>query len=179
MIIRLGRPVGEGERRLLGPGLHWSFPYPIDEYMKVPISAIQKVSSTVGWYVTTPEQELRRNRRASLPVNYPLNPLIDGYVLTGRSEHRSYPGDFDAIIFQTRSPTCSASSDASNTRSHSALDNALFMPPRHYKVDDLLTRDVAGFQDRPSANALFELVSQQNLGIEVEECLVQSRPLAS
>src|SRR5215831_4344437 len=56
MIIRLGRPVGEGQKALLGPGLHWSFPYPIDEYVKVPISAIQRVSSTVGWYATTPEQ---------------------------------------------------------------------------------------------------------------------------
>src|SRR5512140_1296806 len=38
MIIRLGRPVGEGEKALLGPGLHWSWPYPIDEYVKVPIT---------------------------------------------------------------------------------------------------------------------------------------------
>src|SRR5689334_9828543 len=37
MIIRLGKPVGEGQKALLGPGLHWSYPYPIDEYVKVPI----------------------------------------------------------------------------------------------------------------------------------------------
>ena len=25
--IRLGKPVGQGEQALLGPGLHWSMPY--------------------------------------------------------------------------------------------------------------------------------------------------------
>src|SRR5690242_21629920 len=45
IIIRLGKPVGEGPKALLGPGLHYSLPYPIDEYVKVPITAIQKVKS--------------------------------------------------------------------------------------------------------------------------------------
>src|SRR5215467_2201707 len=67
MIIRLGRPVGEGQKALLGPGLHWSFPYPIDEYVKVPIAAIQRVSSTAGWYATTPEQEMAGTETPSLP----------------------------------------------------------------------------------------------------------------
>jgi modulator of FtsH protease HflK len=31
VIIRLGKPIGEGEKALLGPGLHWALPYPIDE----------------------------------------------------------------------------------------------------------------------------------------------------
>src|SRR5271155_4570755 len=58
VILRFGKPVGEGQKILLGSGLHWSFPSPIDEVVKIPISEIQKVSSTVGWYFTTPEQEL-------------------------------------------------------------------------------------------------------------------------
>src|SRR5690242_5033923 len=41
MILRLGRPVGEGKAALLGPGLYWSWPYPIDEYVRVPITSIQ------------------------------------------------------------------------------------------------------------------------------------------
>ena len=28
IILRLGKPVGEGEKALLGPGIHWSFPPP-------------------------------------------------------------------------------------------------------------------------------------------------------
>src|SRR6266496_3554567 len=32
IILRLGKPVGQGEKALLGPGLHLSFPYPIDDH---------------------------------------------------------------------------------------------------------------------------------------------------
>src|SRR5437016_6372201 len=30
IILRFGKPVGTGEKMLLEPGLHWSWPYPID-----------------------------------------------------------------------------------------------------------------------------------------------------
>src|SRR5262245_34613689 len=58
MILRLGRPVGEGEKALLSPGLHWSLPYPIDEFIRVPITQLQQVTSTVGWFQVTPAQEV-------------------------------------------------------------------------------------------------------------------------
>ena len=58
VILRFGKPVGEGQKTLLASGLHWSFPYPIDEVVRIPITEIQKVTSTVGWYATTPEKEL-------------------------------------------------------------------------------------------------------------------------
>src|SRR5687768_16420766 len=45
IILRLGKPVGTGEQQLLGPGLHWSFPSPIDEVVRIPIGEIQTVNS--------------------------------------------------------------------------------------------------------------------------------------
>ena len=71
IILRFGKPVGEGEKALLGSGLHWSFPYPIDEVVKIPITEIQHVQSTIGWYFTTPEQELSG---AELPAGPSLTP---------------------------------------------------------------------------------------------------------
>src|ERR1044072_8630415 len=53
MILRFGKPVGEGTKALLGPGAHWSFPYPIDEVVKVRVTDIQQVRSTIGWYAVT------------------------------------------------------------------------------------------------------------------------------
>ena len=173
MIIRLGKPVGEGQKALLGPGLHWSFPYPIDEYVKVPISAIQKVNSTEGWYATTPEQELAGTEEPSLPITYPLSPLRDSYVLTA-----------DRNIVHTRATLTYHISDpvayvfnfvnASNTVQNT-LDEALMYAASSFNVDDIITRDVAGFKEAVRKRVA-ELVAQQNLGIEVEECLVQSRP---
>ena len=88
ILLRFGRPVGEGEKALLLPGLHWSFPYPIDESIKVSISGLQQVRSTVGWYALTPEQELSG---IEPPAGGPLNPVVDGYALTA-----------DANIIHTR-----------------------------------------------------------------------------
>src|ERR1700689_3664907 len=78
VILRFGKPVGEGDKRLLNAGLHWSFPYPIDEVVKIPITEQQIVSSPVGCYFTTPDQELSGEE---MPGGATLNPAIDGYVL--------------------------------------------------------------------------------------------------
>src|SRR5579864_9258728 len=43
IILRFGKPRGEGTKALLGPGLHWSYPYPIDEIQKVSVTAVQRV----------------------------------------------------------------------------------------------------------------------------------------
>jgi membrane protease subunit HflK len=37
LVLRLGRIRGVGEKRVLGPGAHWVFPYPIDEIVRIPV----------------------------------------------------------------------------------------------------------------------------------------------
>ena len=169
--IHLGRPVGQGREALLGPGLHWSWPYPIDEYVKVPISAIQKVTSTVGWFAVTPAQEAA-GIVPEVVANTPLYPLVDGYALTA-----------DNNIIHTKATLTYHISDpigyvfdfvnASNTVQN-ILDNALLATASRFKVDDILTRDVAGFQDAVKRCVLAK-VEQEKWGIVVEGCQVQSR----
>src|SRR5688572_32631735 len=79
IVLRFGKPVGVGEQQLLGPGLHWSFPSPIDEVVRIPTGEIQSVRSTAGWYQTTPEEEAAGNEQ---PRSSTLNPAVDGYTLT-------------------------------------------------------------------------------------------------
>jgi len=168
----LGKPLGEGEKALLGPGLHWSFPYPIDEYIKVPISAIQKANSSVGWYATTPEMEQAGTDDFALPIGTPLNPVADGYAMTAdknivhsRVTLTYHISDPVGYIFNFK--------DAAKTV-QSAIDNALLHSAAQFNVDDILTRDVAGFREAVRKRVI-ELVEKQNLGIVVEECIVQSR----
>jgi regulator of protease activity HflC (stomatin/prohibitin superfamily) len=161
--------VGEASRALLGPGLHWSFPYPIDEYVKVSITGIQKVGSTVGWYATTPEQELLGSEP---PTGASLNPAVDGYALTA-----------DGNIVHTRATLTYRINDpvryvfsfvnASNAIQN-ALDNALLSAASQFKVDDILTRDLAGFQEAVRKRAT-GLVDKENFGIIIEQCVVQSK----
>src|SRR6266496_2036321 len=75
IILRFGKPVGTGEKMLLEPGLHWSFPYPIDQKIFIPLGQ-QNVQSTVGWYAVTSAGE---------PINPgapSLNPAAEGYTIT-------------------------------------------------------------------------------------------------
>jgi regulator of protease activity HflC (stomatin/prohibitin superfamily) len=127
--------------------LHWSFPSPIDEVVRIPIGQLQTVRSTVGWYGTTPEIEASGQEPPSRPS---LNPLIDGYTLTGdgniihvRATMRYRISDPLVYVFNFVS--------ASNASAQ-------------FTVDRALRKDVAGLKEKILAR-VNELISQQNLGI--------------
>jgi membrane protease subunit HflK len=170
VILRFGRPVGDGQKALLTSGLHWSFPYPIDEVVKIPITEQQIVLSTVGWYFTTPEQELSGEE---MPAGPSLNPAVDGYAITAdrniihtRATLYYHIDDPIRFVFDFES--------ASNTVQN-ALDNALLYTAARFNVDDILTRDVAGFQDAVQQRVT-DLTEQEQLGIVIDQCEVQSIP---
>jgi membrane protease subunit HflK len=170
VILRFGRTVGTDEKALLNSGWHWSYPYPIDEVVKIPIRKIQTVNSTVGWYATTPEQELSG---MELPPGPSLNPAVDGYAITA-----------DRNIIHTRALLYYHVEDpirfvfdfvsASNTVQN-ALNNALLYTAAHFNVDDVLTRDVAGFRDAV-LQRVSNLTEERQLGIVIDQCEVQSIP---
>jgi len=57
----------------------------------------------------------------------------------------------------------------------SALDNALLYAASQFKVDDILTRDIAGFQEAVRRHAT-QLIENQELGVQVEQCVILSVP---
>lgn len=169
IILRFGQPVGEGGRELLGPGLHWSYPYPIDEVVKVPITEIQTLQSTVGWYATTPEQELAGTEP---PPGGSLNPAVDGYVLTAdgniahsRATLRYRIEDPIRYVFDF----VSASNAVQN-----ALNNALLHAATRFTVDQILTSDRTRFQEAV-ARRFTQLAQAHGLGVVVDQCSVDSR----
>ncbi len=170
VILRFGKPVDEATQTLLGPGPHWSYPYPIDEVVKVSISGIQKISSSVGWYATTPEMELAGTEP---PPNASLNPAIDGYALTadGNIVHTRA-----LLTYHITEPIRYVFSFVSASNAvQNALDDALLYAASRFKVDDILTRDVVGFNE-VVRRRLLDLVEKRNLGITVDQCVAQSIP---
>jgi modulator of FtsH protease HflK len=168
--LRLGKPVGQGEEALLGPGLHWSWPYPIEDYIKIPITAVQTINSSIGWYMTTPQQELAGTEP---PPGPSLNPIADSYALTAdgniihsRASVQYRVSDPITFIFDFN--------NASNMV-QSAVDNALLWAASRYTVDQALTRDVAGFTETVRRR-LEALLEEQKLGVIVEQCTVRSIP---
>src|ERR1700722_9746517 len=170
VILRFGKPVGVGDKALLNAGLHWSFPYPIDEVVKIPITEQQMVSSTVGWYLTTPEAELSGEE---MPAGQTLNPAIDGYVLTAdrnilhtRATLRYHIDDPIRYVFNFAS--------ASNTVQN-ALNNALLFTAASFNVDDILLNWQDEFREAVQARVT-ELAEQEQLGIVIEQCDVDHVP---
>jgi len=178
IVLRFGKPVGGGQ--LLSQGLKFALPYPIDEVVKVPITELQRVSSTVGWFFTTPEMELAGNDPYAGPS---LNPAIDGYLVTADQNivHAQATLNYrieDPIqyIFGFEGDTNRAfsGSGASNLVLN-ALNSALVKAAAEFKVDDILYSDVLGFKDSVRRKVTEQLAIQK-LGIVVEQVEVRSRP---
>lgn len=169
VILRFGKPVG-GERALLNPGWHWALPYPIDEVVKIPITEQQSVTSTVGWYFTTPEQELSGEE---IPAGPSLDPARDGFAITA-----------DRNIIHTRATLTYHIDDpiqyvfgfisASNILQN-ALNNSILYTAAHFKVDDALYNDYNGFREAVQQRVT-DMADQEHLGIVVDNCTVQNIP---
>ena len=170
VILRFGKPVGEGEKRLLNAGLHWSFPYPIDEVVKIPITEQQIVASTIGWYKTTPEQELSGEE---IPAGPSLNPAIDGYLITG---DRNIIHSRATLRYHIQDPfNFTFDFVAASNTVQNVLNNALLSTAAKFKVDDVLLNQVSAFREAVQ-DRVEEMAEEQHLGIIVEQCDVESIP---
>ncbi len=87
IVLRFGKIRGVGEERILGPGLHWVLPYPIDEIVKIPVEKKVNLAINSFWYFQT-SQEIMSGTKKQVPPSQPLNPVRDGYCIT-RSEKQS------------------------------------------------------------------------------------------
>lgn len=175
VILRLGRPVGQGTDALLGAGAHWAFPPPIDQVRRIPYSEVQTVKSSVGWYYMSPENEAGLAAGTwRPPASTSLNPASDGYTMTG-----------DGNIIHSRATLYYKVEDplryefdfvnASNSV-QDALDNALiYASARFTNVDDVLRRERVKFKETVTAR-LSQLIQQENLGIAVINCDVETIP---
>jgi membrane protease subunit HflK len=163
IILRFGKPVGVGPDQLLGPGLHWSFPKPIDEVVKISIGELNEVRSTSGWYATTAEAEASGQEGEPNPS---LSPATDGYLITS-----------DVNIIHARATLRYRIADplkftmnfvqASNVLQN-IVNEALFFTASQYTVDQALTTDRLGFQEKVLARAR-QVADERELGVTIEQ----------
>jgi len=170
IILRFGQPVGGGDAQLLGPGLHFGLPYPIDEVVQIPILQIQSVSSTVGWYATTPEKELAGTEDGAMPT---LNPAADGYTLSADGNIMHVRATARYLINKPIRYTFHFI-NASNLVQN-ALNNALFFASSQYTVDKALRHERARFKELVQKR-LEKLLKDQDLGVSVELLEVTAIP---
>jgi membrane protease subunit HflK len=144
IVLRFGKPIGEGENQLLGPGLHWSFPYPIDEIVRIPIGELQSVRSSVGWFARTPGVDEKDE-----PFNPSLNPAADGYTITSDVNIIHVMAELRYRISSPLKYVLNFTSGSNVVQN--ALDNALFQASSLFTVDQVLTSDKGRFQEKVQA----------------------------
>jgi membrane protease subunit HflK len=171
ILLRLGKPVGEGEQALLMPGPHWALPKPIDSIERIPFNLVQEAQSSVGWMLT-PEE---RRQGAAPPQSgaNSLDPASASYALTADTNiiyvvavlHyritdpiRFHFGFSDAAVFVTND-----------------LNNALLFTTSQFPVDDVLTRRRTAFKEAVTAR-MNDLILAHGLGIKVDQLDVESAP---
>ncbi|HEY6227265.1 MAG TPA: protease modulator HflK [Verrucomicrobiae bacterium] len=170
IILRFGKPVGAGPDQLLGPGLHWSFPSPIDEVVKVSIGELNEVRSTTGWYATTPEAEAAGQEGDANPT---LNPANDGYAITsdGNIIHARA-----TVRYRVADPIKYTMSFVQATNVvQNIVNEAIFFAASQFTVDQALTADRLGFQEKVLARVR-QVVADRDLGITVENGEVRVIP---
>jgi membrane protease subunit HflK len=167
IVLRFGKPTGVGADQVLRPGLHWAFPYPIDEIVRVPAGQSHTVTSGIGWYALTPEQQARGEEP---PARGTLTPGADGYLLAG-----------DGNIFHARATLKYRISDpvqyafafgsASNVL-QSLLNNALLHAASGVTAESAIYRDKLAFRDAILAG-LSEGLTRHPLGVTLDPFDVQ------
>jgi membrane protease subunit HflK len=80
-VLRFGKIRGQGEDRILGPGLKMLWPYPIHEIIKVPVQRKINLPLNVFWYYQKPGEEMDEAVNEKAYFMPTLNPLTDGYCI--------------------------------------------------------------------------------------------------
>jgi len=167
IILRLGKPARGG--RLLGPGLHYAFPAPLEEVVKIRITSLTNADSSVGWNQTAQE---RINGIPPTPMSK-LNPAIITYSLTE-----------DTNIIHVRATAYYHITDPTNFIFNfanapvfitNALNNALLVASSEFPVDGILSTNQAAFRERVQQKAA-ELIDAERLGVTVDRVDVWHSP---
>jgi membrane protease subunit HflK len=97
LVLRFGQVRGVGQEAILGPGAHWVFPYPIDELVRIPVEKNINLDINTFWYRETRDDILGPGVKPRAYVADQLDPVQEGYSLTG-SQRTTSPG---AALVQT------------------------------------------------------------------------------
>ncbi len=167
IVLRFGKPVGAGAAQLLKPGLHWAFPYPIDEIVRVPAGQSHTVTSSMGWYAVAPEQQARGQEPQPRGT---LTPGADGYLLAG-----------DGNIFHARATLKYRISDpwqyaftfgsASNVL-QALLNSSLLHAASGITAESAIYRDKLAFRDAVLAE-VSDGIARHQLGVTLDPFDVQ------
>ncbi len=105
IVLRFGKIRGAAEEKLLGPGLHWIFPYPIDEIVEIPTAKKINLPINSFWYYQSKKDMLQEGPLDKTRIEQTLNPIKDGYCVTkgeGQTENTFGSSGYDYSIVHSK-----------------------------------------------------------------------------
>jgi regulator of protease activity HflC (stomatin/prohibitin superfamily) len=182
---------GDIKGDVLKPGIHFAWPEPIDEIVRIPVQRELSIPIDSFWYFETEQEKLNPVKR---PVTGPLDPLKDGYCLT-RNDLEGMAGmDYNivhsawTITYKISSPKLffenvyiregkpgedllEASADTLNPLIESLASNAIVRTMVKYSIDEAIKSE---FGINNSVKAILQKkLDRVQSGIQVSE--VRSR----
>lgn len=140
-VLVMGRISGVGAERIKGPGLHWTWPKPIAEVVRVPAERIQSIEVQTHWFEELPGAQWDMEMR---DVGATLRPARDGYLLTGdaniihaRWGIRFTVRDPESYLFEMADP---------ESMLRLEMDRAAARVAQRWTVDAVLRADIEGFR---------------------------------
>jgi regulator of protease activity HflC (stomatin/prohibitin superfamily) len=98
LVLRFGQIRGVGQEAILGPGAHWVFPYPIDELVRIPVEKNINLAVNTFWYKETRDDILGGGVKPRNYVPDQLDPVQEGYCLTGSQRNAPAAGPVAAPV---------------------------------------------------------------------------------
>jgi len=168
LVLRLGKVVGSKADRIRHPGLHFGFPYPIDEVIRVPVQRVLTISSDTHWYKLTDEEKaLVAAGKNPGPGPRFLRPLIDGYMLTGDANILHSKWELRYRIVDPVRYALDFSPETIKKLLRDALDNAVLIVCARYQTDAAQRTEVNAFREDVQEE-LAKILVEENLGCSVE-----------
>ena len=162
VVLRFGRPVGEGSDQIKRQGLHWAFPYPIDEIVKVQIGESKVIRATGAWYAISPEDEAVGLQPQA---NAALTPGVDGHVLTADGNILHVRATLRYKIDNPVAYTFQFSNVTNLLRD--TLDNSIHWAAVRYSADAALYKDRVAFRDAIRQRAV-DLIQRHQIGVSLD-----------
>lgn len=139
LVLHLGRVAGPGGDRIKQPGLHWTWPRPFSEIVRVTTERVQTLDTRSFWYGRATDFQDNAGPGDT------LRPDADGYVVTGDANllHSRW-----ALRYTVTDPYRFrfAFTDAESVLRHE-LDRAVVQVSARFAVDRALRTDLEAYRD--------------------------------
>ncbi len=159
IVLRFGKIRGLPAERVLSPGLHWAFPYLVDEVVKVPTGRVHTLQINCFWDRTGREQ-----------ARSTLKPDIDGYVLTADTNiininlTARYKISDPIAYLEIANPeyvlSCIIESEAVKVYAGLAVDIAMF---ERHKAVELIRKNVQGQLEKINSGIIIERIDLEGI----------------